>query len=76
MKTYGNIYKCFIWTTVLFISGCSPVYRFNRLVERHPYLLESVKSDTVRVVNGQILDTFYVFLSLLVVGLLRMLFGK
>lgn len=39
------------------IVSCSPIQRFNRLVERHPYVLEqdSVKIvDTVRIVTEKI----------------------
>jgi hypothetical protein len=63
MKTYGNIYKYFVWIAILCVSGCSPVYRFNRLVECHPYLLESVKSDTIHIREGKIVDTFFTFKS-------------
>lgn len=63
MKKYGNLYKCIIWCTLLCVGGCSPLYRFTRLVERHPYLLESVKSDTVLIRDGQKVDTFFTFKS-------------
>jgi hypothetical protein len=45
------------------MGSCSPLYRFNRLVERHPYLLESVKSDTIHIREGKVVDTFFTFKS-------------
>lgn len=63
MKTYGNLYKYFVLCALLCVGGCTPLHRFTRLVERYPYLLESVKSDTVLIRDGQKLDTFFTFKS-------------
>jgi hypothetical protein len=57
---YANIYKHIIWIAVLFFSSCSPVHRFNRLVKRHPYLIDRIKSDTVIINSGKSIDTFFV----------------
>ena len=62
MKTnYGNTIKITLWTAVLFFCSCSPIHRFNRLVERHPYLIDRLKSDTVIINSGKSIDTFFVF---------------
>ena len=57
---YANIYKHIIWIAVLFFSSCSPVHRFNRLVKRHPYLIDRIKSDTIIINSGKSIDTFYI----------------
>lgn len=61
MTKYGNTIKIIIWAAVLFFCSCSPVYRFNRLVKRHPYLIDRLKSDTIVVDSGKSIDTFFVF---------------
>ena len=62
MKTnYGNTIKITLWTAVLFFCSCSPIHRFNRLVERHPYLIDRLKSDTIVINSGKSIDTFFVF---------------
>jgi len=38
-----------IIVSIIFFSSCSPSDRFLRLVQKHPYLLESVSVDSVRV---------------------------
>ena len=60
-KNYGNTIKITVWTAVLFFCSCSPVHRFNRLVERHPYLIDRLKSDTIVINSGKSIDTFFVF---------------
>jgi len=35
--------------SIIFLSSCSPSHRFLRLVQKYPYLLESVSVDSVRV---------------------------
>jgi len=35
--------------SIVFFSSCSPSHRFLRLVQKYPYLLESVSVDSVRV---------------------------
>lgn len=40
--------------------GCTPVERFNRLVEKHPYLIEKFKKDTVYISKGKVHDTVLV----------------
>ena len=58
---YANIYKHIIWIAILFFSSCSPVHRFNRLVKRHPYLIDRLKSDTIIINSGEVeTDTFYI----------------
>ena len=38
-----------IIVSIIFFSSCSPTDRFLRLVKKHPYLLESVSVDSVRI---------------------------
>ncbi len=38
-----------IIVSIIFFSSCSPADRFLRLVEKHPYLLESISVDSVRI---------------------------
>jgi len=38
-----------IIVSIIFFSSCSPTDRFLRLVEKHPYLLESISVDSVRI---------------------------
>ena len=42
---------------LLFLISCSPRQRFVRLVKKHPYLLETISSDTIRVRNTLAQDT-------------------
>ena len=56
----GFIYRYISWFILVVGIGCSPIHRFNRLVECHPYLLDSLKSDTIIVDSGKSLDTFFV----------------
>ena len=61
MTNYGNTIKIIICAAVLFFCSCSPIYRFNRLVKRHPYLIDRLKSDTIVINSGKSIDTFLVF---------------
>ena len=57
---YGKYFKHFIWIAIIGVIACSPVYRFNRLVKRHPYLIDRLKSDTVIINSGKSIDTFFI----------------
>jgi hypothetical protein len=57
---YGKYFKHLIWIAIVGINACSPVYRFNRLVKRHPYLIDRIKSDTIIINSGKSIDTFFV----------------
>jgi len=59
-QNYGNTCKYIIWIAILFFGSCSPVHRFNRLVKRHPYLIDRLKSDTIIINSGKSIDTFLV----------------
>ena len=61
MKNYGNTTKFISCIVVLTVYSCSPIYRFNRLVKCHPYLLDRIESDTVIVDSGKSIDTFFIF---------------
>lgn len=56
----GNFIRYIVGFALLSISSCSPLYRFNRLVKCHPYLLDRLKSDTVLVDSGKSVDTFFI----------------
>lgn len=58
---YGKYFKHFIWIAIIGVIACSPIYRFNRLVKRHPYLIDRLKSDTIVINSGKSIDTFLVF---------------
>ena len=60
---YGTFYKYITWIAILCISSCSPVHRFNRLLECHPYLFYRVKSDTIIVDSGKSVDTVFIATS-------------
>jgi len=49
----------FVGLLLLTISGCSVQSRFDRLVTRHPYLLESQKIDTIIIEKGSTNDTVF-----------------
>jgi len=49
---------------ILFIlAGCNPAYRFRRLVNKHPELLDSLTKTEIVVRNQQIHDTILYFKS-------------
>ena len=56
----GNPIKYILAITILLVSSCTPLHRFNRLLKCHPYLFDSVKSDTIVVDSGKSIDTVFV----------------
>jgi len=50
-----------LWIFICFISACTPIYRFNRLVSKHPYLLDKQVFDTIHIRNGERLDTSFIW---------------
>ena len=56
MKRYENWY-IIITTCYCFLASCSPIDRFARLVEKHPYLLETLETDTIVVRESLPQDT-------------------
>ena len=60
MKNYGNATKFISCIVIFTVYSCSPIYRFNRLVKCHPYLLDRIESDTVIVDSGKSIDTFFI----------------
>ncbi len=57
---YGKCYLLPILVIVGLLTSCDPIHRFNSLVERNPYLLDSVKHSEVLVDSGKIVDTAFV----------------
>jgi hypothetical protein len=49
----------FIGLLFFTLSGCSVQSRFDRLVTRNPWLLESQKKDTVFIRQSKKIDTFF-----------------
>lgn len=62
LKTYNNgIFKIFtIWICCNYLTACSPIYRFNRLVERYPFLLDRKVFDTLVVSRIESVDTTFI----------------
>lgn len=50
-----------LWIFICYSSSCTPIYRFNRLVSKHPYLLDKQVYDTIHIRNGERLDTSFVW---------------
>jgi len=53
----NEIWIIAIIVSIIFFSSCSPTDRFLRLVEKHPYLLESISVDSVRIRDTIYQDT-------------------
>lgn len=60
MKYHELSIRTFFIVTVLIFGSCSPVQRLNCLLENHPYLFERIKTDTIIVDRGKVLDTFFI----------------
>lgn len=50
-----------IWLCLYNCVSCTPIYRFNRLVSKHPYLLDKQVFDTIHIRDGKRLDTSFVW---------------
>jgi len=50
-----------IIVSIIFVSSCSPSHRFVRLIEKHPYLLETIQSDSIRVRDTISQDTQFIW---------------
>lgn len=55
----GKLKILFIGMLGCVMHSCSPTYRFNRLVEKYPFLLESKTYDSVRVVEYTTTDSIF-----------------
>ena len=44
-------------------TNCTPHYRFERLLQRHPYLATLYAKDSIIVESYEDLDTFFIFSS-------------
>lgn len=59
--------KFSIWRIIILyffvhlLNACTPIYRFNRLVSKHPYLLDKQVFDTIYIRNGERLDTSFIW---------------
>jgi hypothetical protein len=49
-----------LWIVMVFSVSCNPIHRFNRLVERYPYLLDTQKYEQIVVDTGGVLDTIFI----------------
>lgn len=54
---YGYVKNISIFTILLFISSCSPHDRLSRLLNKHPYLLDSFRVYEVQVKSTKEIDT-------------------
>ena len=60
MKRY-EIRIFIIITCIIILSSCSPSHRFVCLITKHPYLLETLQSDTIRVCDTISQDTQFLW---------------
>ena len=58
---YGYTTINFVIALILFTTSCSPQYRFVRLVKNHPYLIDSIRNDSVRIKEIKKIDTQFVW---------------
>jgi hypothetical protein len=58
---YGYRTLHIVIATLLFASSCNPQSRFLRLVENHPYLLDSFTSRNVQIKTIKEIDTQFVW---------------
>jgi hypothetical protein len=58
-KTFGYCFIVFLWC----ISACSPVRRVNRIIKKHPEVLDSFTKTEILVRNQQVHDTTLLFKS-------------
>ena len=59
-NNYGKFYILPLVVLLGLISSCDPVHRFNRLLEQHPYLIDSIENSEVVVDSGKVVDTAFI----------------
>ena len=63
--TNDTIIRILVYLTVVFCLGfcysCDPLSRYNRLVDRYPYLVNRTVFDTIYIRNGKTLDTTFIW---------------
>lgn len=59
IKLNNNAANFFICLVILFIYGCSPKTRFERILQKHPELFEKTFKDSVIIKSGQVYDTTF-----------------
>ena len=62
LKNYNNglIKITFTWICIHYLSACSPIHRFNRLVKCYPFLLDSQVFDTLVIRRIESVDTTFI----------------
>lgn len=60
-EKYYPIYFVGIVCCMVSLFSCTPAQRFARLIEKHPYLIETTKKDTVSIRIYPPQDTIIVF---------------
>ena len=62
LKTSNNgIFRiAILWICCNYLTACSPLHRFNRLVERYPFLLDRKVFDTMVVSRIESVDTTFI----------------
>jgi len=58
-KTFGCCFIVFLWC----ISACNPVRRVDRIIKKHPEVLDSFTKTQILVRNQQVHDTTLLFKS-------------
>lgn len=60
-KSYKFWRLLIVWFCIHTIVSCTPISRFNRLVSKHPYLLDKQVFDTIHIRYGERLDTSFIW---------------
>ena len=58
---YGYRKNYFLLSLLLFLSACSPQRRLLCLLENHPYLIDSLRHDTIQIQQAQETDTQFLW---------------
>jgi hypothetical protein len=48
-------------SVLLLLNACDPVYRYNRLVNNYPYLVNRQVFDTIHIRDGKVVDTTFIW---------------
>ena len=58
---YGLSIIILLLFIIILLGGCSPTYRFTRLVSKYPYLIETLHVDSVHIRDTLQQDTQFVW---------------
>jgi hypothetical protein len=60
-EKHNPIYRIGIIYCMVSLFSCTPAQRFARLIEKHPYLIETTKKDTISIRVYPAQDTTFIF---------------